>query len=164
MAERGGLLYARDFGHHIVRIAGASNARRRIFCDRILVEWLEFNIVLAEQVFILAETIQQLSLGEPALSPARVKRRRDARSPRPDAIGTRKLAVALDLALLAEHARKHPLWLRGRRERGSLLGRGPRSRHGCIQHWLATALLCEVFVLGRRREGCPWQVGCLGGL
>lgn len=44
-------------------MAGVVDVGRRVLPNRILVERLEFNVVLAEQVLIFAEAVQQLSFG-----------------------------------------------------------------------------------------------------
>jgi hypothetical protein len=82
------------------------------------VERLELDIVLTEQVLVLAETFQQLSLGKPASSPAaRGQRRRHTLRAGRVAICARKSVVTLDLALLTAYTRQHPLWLRRLRGR-----------------------------------------------
>ena len=61
--------------------------RRCRFCSsELAVEWLKDNIVLAEQILVLADPIQQLALRESALSLPLGQRSRDTLSPRLGAV------------------------------------------------------------------------------
>ena len=71
---------------------------------------LELDLVLAEKVLVLPEPVQQLPLGKPS-PPGAGLRRRDALDLVPDAVCTGEVAVALDLALLAEDAGEDALRL-----------------------------------------------------
>ena len=95
----------------IVRIIATLRIERLFLSSRILMEWFERNIVLTEQVLVLAETFQQRSFGKSASSPALSQRRRHTLRPGLDTICAREFAITLHLALLTEYTRKHPLWL-----------------------------------------------------
>ncbi len=103
----------------IVRIIATLDVERVIVLGRILVERFKGDIVLSEQVLVLAETFQQRSLGKSASSPALSQRPRHTLCLRVDAIFARKFSITLDLALLTKYTRKHPLWLRRLGGRGS---------------------------------------------
>lgn len=92
-------------------------------------ERLKFDAVVAEQALVVAEAVQQLSLGEPPATLAEAQcRGGDALCIGPDTIGTGKFAfVTFHLALLTQYARKHSLRLRSLRE-GAICGRQRRGR------------------------------------
>jgi hypothetical protein len=118
-----GLIYSFSFWLLVVRFITALRVGRFLLPRRILVERFELDIVLMEQVLVLAETFQQLPLGKPASSPATWgQRRRHTLHAGRFAIYTRKSAVTLDLTLLTAYTRQHPLRLR------RLRGRGQRRR------------------------------------
>lgn len=104
----------------IVRITATLRIGRLSLSSRILVEWLECDIMLTEQVLVLAETFQQHSLWKSASSPALSQRRWHTLRLGLDAICARKFAITLHLALLTDYTSKHPLWLQ------KLAGRGRR--------------------------------------
>jgi hypothetical protein len=137
----------------VVRSITALCIGRFLLSSRILVERFELDVVLTQQVLVLSETIQQLSLGKPTSSPAaRGHCRRHTLCAGRVAICTRKPAVTLDLTLLTAYTRQHPLWLRrlrGRRRRRRRHVRGTRTRlrggqhrrHGCSTGWVAADTL-----------------------
>lgn len=118
--RRGRPVRAHGFGRLVVRIKAALHTRRTLLSRRVLVERLKLDIVLAEQVLVLAETFQELSLGKSTFAPARRLRRWYTLRPRLDAIAARELAVTLHLALLAKNTRKYPpsfgAWQHGRHD------------------------------------------------
>jgi hypothetical protein len=96
------------------------HAWRLLLSSRVLVERFKLNIVLAEQVLVLAEAFQEFSLGKSTFSPAQGLRRRYTLHPGLYAIRARGLAVTLHLALLANNTRRHPpplgCWQHGRHD------------------------------------------------
>lgn len=96
-----------------------------MLCGR-RVQRLELYVVLAKQALVVPKTLQQLSLGKPAAPQSRDERGWHALRAGPDAVGTGEFAIALDFALLTQHARKHPLRLRS----SCLLLRWDHRRHG----------------------------------
>lgn len=114
-----------------IRIIGAIDARKRVFTGAIvIVEGLKVDLVLAQEFFIFADTIQQLSLRESAL-PRTWGEVWHAGRPGFRAIGTGELAVTFDLAVLTEDASEDPMWLRrSRRLRRASWGAGLERRHG----------------------------------
>jgi hypothetical protein len=107
----------------VVRSVTALCIYKFLLPSSVLVERFELDVVLAEQVLVLSETIQQLSLGKPTSPPAAwgQRRRHTLRAGRV-AICTRKPAVTLDLTLLTAYTRQHPLWLRKLRGRRHVWG------------------------------------------
>jgi hypothetical protein len=85
--------------------------------------------VLLEYGLVVADAGEQVPLREPAAALAREKRGRGALCLAPNAVGAGKLAVALDLALLAQLASEHPLGLRPDTD-GVERGRLVAVRHG----------------------------------
>ena len=69
---------------------------------------LERDIVLAKQVFVLSELVQQLSFRKPAPPPPWDLSGGHASGPRFGTIGTREFAVAFYFALLTLEAGKDP--------------------------------------------------------
>ena len=96
-------------------IAAALDVRieRFLLCGRgSFVEWLMFDVMVAEQALVLVEAVQQLSLRKPAATLAGAQRRGGyALRAGSDTVGTGELPVTLHFALLAQDARKHPLAL-----------------------------------------------------
>lgn len=76
----------------------------------ILVKRLELDLVLAEKVFVLPEPVQQFPFWKPS-SPGAGLGRRNTLDLMSDAACAGEVAVALDLALLAEDAREDALRL-----------------------------------------------------
>ena len=66
----------------------------------------KFDVVLAEQILILAKAIKKLSLGKSRAALARIWLH--ALCPSTNTVGTRKRAAALDSALLAQSASEAP--------------------------------------------------------
>jgi hypothetical protein len=108
---------------------------------RILGERFELDIILAQQILVLTETFQQLSLRKLASPSARGQRRWYTLRAGLDAICAGKLTITFHLALLTEHTRQHPLWPRslgrwGKRGRRHVWGtytalwRSEHRRHG----------------------------------
>ena len=66
---------------------------RLFLSSRILLKWLEHDIVLTEQVLVLAQAFQQLSLGKFASSPALSQRCRHTLGVGFDAICAREFST-----------------------------------------------------------------------
>lgn len=82
----------------------------RFSCYRSM-DRLKADVVLAKQRFVMPDTIQKFALWEPAPALTRDKGRRHALGIGSHAVCARKLAVTLDLPLLARHARQYALGL-----------------------------------------------------
>jgi hypothetical protein len=70
---------------------------------------LKRDVVLLEEGLVMPDAGEQFALGKPAAALAREQGGGNTAGVAADAVGARELAVALDLALLAQLARKHPL-------------------------------------------------------
>jgi hypothetical protein len=79
------------------------------------VERVELDIVLAEKALILAQSIKELTLSEPAFAVAGNLAGWDALDLCSETVFARKCTVTLDLALLTEDTRQHALGLGLRR-------------------------------------------------
>lgn len=71
-------------------------------------EWLEREVVLAEDFLVAPDAVEQLALREPAAALARGQGGLTLDLV-PHAVGAGQLAVALDLALLTAQAGQHTL-------------------------------------------------------
>jgi hypothetical protein len=140
---------------------------RLLFTDWTSVERLKVDIVLTEQLLVLANTFQQRSLGKPAFSPVRYLCSLYTLCPGFNAVCARILAITLHFALLAKNTRKHTRrpqrlgWRHLGRVYGSPLCRGQNLRHRSLSHnldhWLYPAELGrerhQVVLLEKGREG-----------
>ena len=101
--------------------------RKNVGSGRVVVLWvqrLKANVVLLQHSLIVTDAGKQLSLGEAAATLAGEQGSRHALDLGPHTVGAGELAVALDLALLAELAGEH------------LLGFG---RRGCLDAGMGAA-------------------------
>jgi hypothetical protein len=95
----------------IIDIMATLTTKRSVaFCGA-LVEWIEINIVLAEQILILADSLLKLPLRKSALSLPRIYRGGDAFCLELKTIRTRNFPITFDFALLAKQTSKCTLGL-----------------------------------------------------
>jgi hypothetical protein len=87
------------------------STERSIASSGALVEWIEINIVPAEQILILADSLLKLPLRKSALSLPRIQRGRDTFCLELKTIRTRKFPITFDFALLAKQTSKCTLGL-----------------------------------------------------
>jgi len=129
----------------IFRIIIGLRFGRLLFGGRGPVQGFELDIVLAKQILIFANAIQELPLGEPA-PPWPRRQGRDALRLEPGAVGTRELAITLDLALLAEKTGQYPLRFRWGSQGRAMVDSG---RHFPVKRPLSAL---------SNRRGAPFQL------
>lgn len=112
-----------------------------LLCNDITANWIEGDFVLAQQLLVVADTVEEFALRESASFPTSSKCGWHTLCLRFDAVCARKFSITFHFSLLTKDACEHSLWLQWE---GGLRGR--IGRHGGLPAYEFHSIVAWLFM------------------